>query len=219
MQCDICNSLGLGTIVPARQFRNAVKNGFNPFYNGCIPESMARLVDAEYPQRWSDSAMFGNTSQSDWNVCPRCMSKLAGYLDLYSDDSCITRQTKNPVSTPKECWFCSLRMPDEQSQINILMRLKSSWDKTEEVVIPRCSKCNQIHKIASVCGITISIGVWLSIVISLGICGGETGVFAGAIGVGPMPAWILGKLGNLAITRMAGVKRIAFAGLKKIQFL
>jgi hypothetical protein len=67
-------------IVPARQFSTAVRNGFNPFYNGCIPEHMARIAGVGYPKRWTESAMYGDTSQSDWNVCSRCMIKLADYV-------------------------------------------------------------------------------------------------------------------------------------------
>ena len=64
MICDICTASGDGTTVPARQMSNAVREGFNPFYNGCIPESMSRLAAAGYPKRWAESAISGETSHS-----------------------------------------------------------------------------------------------------------------------------------------------------------
>ena len=80
MICDICTASGEGTTVPARQMSNAVREGFNPFYNGCIPESMSRLAAAGYPKRWAESAISGETSHSDWYVCPNCLRVLSKYL-------------------------------------------------------------------------------------------------------------------------------------------
>jgi hypothetical protein len=80
MQCDICSTPGPGTIVRARQFSDAVRRGFNPFYNGCIPDAVARMAAPGYPERWARSAISGDTSQSDWNVCATCMTKLSQFI-------------------------------------------------------------------------------------------------------------------------------------------
>lgn len=80
MQCDICSSPGTGTIVATAQFSGAVRRGFNPFAIGCIPEAWYQNSAPGYYERWAQSAMYGNTSRSDWNVCSRCMGKLNGYL-------------------------------------------------------------------------------------------------------------------------------------------
>jgi hypothetical protein len=80
MFCDICGQPGIGTIVPAFKMSNAVRKGFNPFYNGCIPESKLRMVAPGFPERWAISAVSGDTSYSDWNICSRCMMKLTPYF-------------------------------------------------------------------------------------------------------------------------------------------
>lgn len=80
IRCDICYTPGPGTIVPANQFGDAVRKGFNPFSNGCIPDAMARMAAPGYPERWAQSAIDGDTSHSDWNVCDQCMPKLSKYL-------------------------------------------------------------------------------------------------------------------------------------------
>ena len=79
-QCDICSTPGTGTIVRARQFSDAVQKGFNPYYNGCLPESWVRNSSPSSASRWAQSAISGDSSRSDWNVCPRCMSKLSAFL-------------------------------------------------------------------------------------------------------------------------------------------
>ena len=80
MQCDICSTQGRGTIVPAKQFSVAVRKGFDPFSSGCIPKAMAQLAAPGYPERWAQSAISGDTSHSDWNVCSACMNKLSKYM-------------------------------------------------------------------------------------------------------------------------------------------
>lgn len=80
MQCDICNSSGSSIIVPASQFSSAVKAGFNPFHLGCIPEYQLKKMDPGFPARWAESATRGEAAESDWNVCPSCMSALLAYL-------------------------------------------------------------------------------------------------------------------------------------------
>jgi len=82
MVCDICTKPGYGTIVPAHHMSNAVRKGFNPFYNGCMPDSMVRMASSGFPERWAQSAISGDTSYSDWNICSRCMGKLQPYLGI-----------------------------------------------------------------------------------------------------------------------------------------
>jgi hypothetical protein len=84
MVCDICSQPGSGTIVPANKMSNAVRKGFNPFYNGCMPQSVVNMASSGFPERWAQSAISGDTSYSDWNICSRCMSKLNPYLGYSS---------------------------------------------------------------------------------------------------------------------------------------
>lgn len=80
MRCDVCTRPEAGTIVPAKQFSDAVRRGFNPFVNGCLPDAVAKMGGPNYPELWARSAMSGQTSESDWNVCAACMSKLLPFL-------------------------------------------------------------------------------------------------------------------------------------------
>jgi hypothetical protein len=101
MECDICSQPGRGIIVPAYQMSNAVRKGFNPFYNGCMPQSVVRMASPGFPERWALSAISGDTSYSDWNICPGCMSKLSPYLGAapIKKDSRI-----NPTAKTKKWW-------------------------------------------------------------------------------------------------------------------
>ena len=119
MQCDICGTHGTGTIVPARNFSNAVRTGFNPFYNGCMPESVVRMASPDYPERWAQSAISGDTSQSDWNLCSSCMGKLHTYLKPLertgsagtgeSAGSSVAQPPATITATaPSESWFKKL---------------------------------------------------------------------------------------------------------------
>lgn len=80
MNCDICGRSGRGNTVPANQFSRAVRSGFNPFYNGCMPEPFASMGGPGFPERWALSAISGDTSLSDWFVCSSCMDKLRPFL-------------------------------------------------------------------------------------------------------------------------------------------
>ena len=72
---------------------------------------MAKLAEAGYPKRWAESAMYGDTSNSDWNVCPRCMSKLSSYLGQPASSgerfvsepttTVLTTTEKLPITTTK----------------------------------------------------------------------------------------------------------------------
>jgi hypothetical protein len=79
--CDVCGGSGTGTIVPARQMSSAVGQGFNPFVLGLMPADLTRRAqESDFSQRWAQSAISGDTSTSNWNVCSACMSKLSAYI-------------------------------------------------------------------------------------------------------------------------------------------
>lgn len=83
MQCDICDRPGMGKIVRANEFRQAVINGFNPFQEGLAsdkPYAMLGLRGQAAYQYWRDSAISGAASMSDWNVCHVCMAHLEKHL-------------------------------------------------------------------------------------------------------------------------------------------
>ncbi len=92
--CDICGAPGTGTIVSSEDMRKAVyKKGFNPFALG-----LAGQVEAAFgisPQasyaNWKNTIVAQDTS--DWNICPRCMSKLGAYLEGPPRPTGVTRAT------------------------------------------------------------------------------------------------------------------------------
>lgn len=104
MICDICGSSGIRTIVPARQMSDAVRKGFNPFYNGCIPDAIVRQASAGFPQQWALSAISGDTSYSDWNICDSCMSKLSKYLYKNNSSSINTKKESPKVKAWWKFW-------------------------------------------------------------------------------------------------------------------
>ncbi len=103
MVCDICSQPGSGTIVPANKMSNAVRKGFNPFYNGCMPQSVVNMASPGFPERWAQSAISGDTSYSDWNICSRCMSKLTPYFGSSSSSSAKTVKDQ-PRAKTKKWW-------------------------------------------------------------------------------------------------------------------
>jgi ankyrin repeat protein len=80
MQCDICSRPGSGTIVPAKQFSDAVMKGFNAIRHCDLPIVLSEEAKAYHAERWTKSATSGDTSHSDWNVCSSCLSALSPYL-------------------------------------------------------------------------------------------------------------------------------------------
>jgi hypothetical protein len=52
---------------------------------------------AYHANRWAQSAISGNTSQSDWNVCPRCMTALSRYLPEFAPKPPVVKDT-SPVN-------------------------------------------------------------------------------------------------------------------------
>jgi hypothetical protein len=95
MECDICSKSGAGSIVRSSEFSGAVRKGFNPFFNGCIPEAMLQMAPPGHAEQWARSATSGDTSHSDWNVCATCMVKLSPYL--------VSETPK--ASTTKKSWW------------------------------------------------------------------------------------------------------------------
>ncbi len=79
MQCDICGSPGQGMIVHPELMKKAVLKGFNPFTLGLLPAHMLALASPESAERWAQSATYGESSRSPWNVCPRCLMTLVSY--------------------------------------------------------------------------------------------------------------------------------------------
>lgn len=79
--CDLCNTPGMGTIVAARDMSNAVRKGFDHYKEGLLNIGLAHAL---VPDAWRQSAISGQLSMSDWNVCSRCMTKLKPYLDQSS---------------------------------------------------------------------------------------------------------------------------------------
>ncbi len=77
--CDICSAPEANSLVSASALRGAVRRGFNPFHLGLIPPSLARLATPDYPAKWSQEAMEGVMSKSDWILCSACELKLAPY--------------------------------------------------------------------------------------------------------------------------------------------
>lgn len=81
--CDICGVPGTGTHVSAEDMRRAVfKNGFNPFALGLASPGIASAFGIDSSavfQGWKNTIVAQDTS--DWNICPRCMSKLRPYLE------------------------------------------------------------------------------------------------------------------------------------------
>lgn len=84
MQCDVCSAAGSGTIVRAGDMSAAVRRGFNALTLRLVPEAFVGMYTDGHAKdradRWAQSAISGNTSQSDWNVCSGCMSVLSKYL-------------------------------------------------------------------------------------------------------------------------------------------
>lgn len=84
MQCDICGAPGSGTIVRSEDMSAAVRRGFNALTLRLVPELVVGMYTDDHAKdradRWAQSAISGNSSQSDWNVCPRCMGALSQYL-------------------------------------------------------------------------------------------------------------------------------------------
>lgn len=80
--CDICGIPGTGTLVSAEDMRKAVfKNGFNPFALGLAGQFHSAFgIDSSAAfEGWKRTIVAQDTS--DWNICPRCMSKLKSYLE------------------------------------------------------------------------------------------------------------------------------------------
>ena len=86
--CDICNTPGKGKVVRAKDMSNAVRKSFDPFKEGIASGAMNLLgtfglVD-DGADAWRQSAISGQLSMSNWNVCDQCMTKLKPYLDQSS---------------------------------------------------------------------------------------------------------------------------------------
>jgi len=100
MQCDICNTPGMGTVVRSAEMTSAVRRGFNPVRLHMLPEAMLRLVGGmAYANRWEEQATTGPLSHSDWNVCEDCMSKLKPYLGAATHAG---RNASEPLSSEKD---------------------------------------------------------------------------------------------------------------------
>ena len=82
MQCDICDSQGMGTVVRASDFSRAVAGGFNPFQEGLARDQLdgGTLMGKTTYELWRDDSISGMKSMSDWNVCHVCMTALGKYL-------------------------------------------------------------------------------------------------------------------------------------------
>lgn len=99
--CDICNRVGMGTIVKASDMSAAVSKGFDPFKLGLASQAMM-ISDAfglgpnTYPAMWRISAISGPLSKTDWNICDHCMVKLRPYLEKST-----TVKKKELISTKK----------------------------------------------------------------------------------------------------------------------
>lgn len=70
--CDICNRPGMGTIVSASDFRQAVIKGFNPLQAGLVPD-VGSMFGIDSYAHWKESAISGATSRTDWSICADCM--------------------------------------------------------------------------------------------------------------------------------------------------
>jgi hypothetical protein len=79
--CDLCNTSSRGTIVKAPDMSEAIQLGFNPYKEGLVPDvgKMFGQGGSSY-DGWRDEAISGSLSQSDWNICDKCMMKLKPYL-------------------------------------------------------------------------------------------------------------------------------------------
>lgn len=103
MKCDICDDIGVGTIVSVSNFKKAVNNGFNPFQSSLMKSyqvdlwkmTASMLNKSNVYECWREQALFGDISLSDWNVCPKCMNTLRPYLS-----SSGTSKTQNKPSQP-----------------------------------------------------------------------------------------------------------------------
>ncbi len=114
--CDVCNKPGTGSPVSSEEMRKAVfTNGFNPFRLGLAGlEGVMNLLGLDEEQafrEWKDRLSRDN---SDWNVCPNCITILKKYLDPTSllldnnvlltvdnDPPPITAPLKQEVNQPK----------------------------------------------------------------------------------------------------------------------
>lgn len=78
--CDICNRPDKGEIVKAKEMSRAVRKGFDPLKEELVPLAFFTLGAEDGHDAWLQSAISGQLSMSDWNVCDRCMTKLKPYL-------------------------------------------------------------------------------------------------------------------------------------------
>jgi hypothetical protein len=80
MVCDICNSLGMGTIISTNQMREAVfSRGFNPFKMGLVGNPAPNIVGTVILYlHWK--YMIVAKSTSDWNICAKCIAQLKPHL-------------------------------------------------------------------------------------------------------------------------------------------
>lgn len=78
--CDICNAPGVGTFIGAENMRQAVfKKGFNPLHLGLVKDPRALMDEVGWYEGWKNTIVAQDTS--DWNICPKCMTKLKPYLE------------------------------------------------------------------------------------------------------------------------------------------
>lgn len=108
MRCDICSAPGSGTIVRAGDVSAAVRRGFNAMTLRLVPEYFAGMYTDEHAKdradKWAQSAISGSSSQSDWNVCSRCMTSLSKFLSAPAQDkdtkpAAATQSYPSPLST------------------------------------------------------------------------------------------------------------------------
>jgi hypothetical protein len=101
MICDLCSTPGKGTIVGPEQMRRAVfVKGFNPFALGLSRETgIYRQYGAGACEYWKTNIVAPDIT--NWNICPRCMIHLKGYLDEPPKaDGFVGLQFVNPSATP-----------------------------------------------------------------------------------------------------------------------
>mgnify|MGYP001365160974 CR=1 FL=1 len=79
--CDICNAPGWGKRLSADEIRRCASQGFNPYTEcGAPMNPMARMMGMSASDQFEGWKEFVVRTQTDWNVCPKCLAVLESYL-------------------------------------------------------------------------------------------------------------------------------------------
>ncbi len=109
MKCDICSKPAKGTIINSNDMKYAVKQGFNPYKLGIIPDIYSNL-GIDTAQAWQNTIVNDTT---DWNICSSCLPQLKKYLP-----KSVNNDTQaGPASIPQI--IDQLRVMDESDVLKI----------------------------------------------------------------------------------------------------